>query len=110
MLTETPEDLPQLVVGVTFYVEAAQPHRAAPVLQFLVHAGQEGRGLGQREILLPEAEQLCVPHVPNCVRDLLLVGLVEPDDPVAGTIELVTMPNRRSGDHLGQSPDLPSVG
>src|ERR1700723_3307376 len=41
---EAPEDLPQFVVGVARDVEAAQSRRATPVLQFVVHLGQQGRG------------------------------------------------------------------
>jgi hypothetical protein len=34
------------------------------------------------------------------VGDFLLVGVTEPENPVAGAIEFVTPPDRSSGDHL----------
>jgi hypothetical protein len=54
LLPETPEDLPQIVVGVARNIQAAQPHRAAAVFQFAVQLREQGRSVGRWDVFPPE--------------------------------------------------------
>src|SRR5258708_2893684 len=103
MPAEAPEDLPDVIVGITFHLQTAQTDGAETVLQFAADLREEVRRGGQRKIVSAETKQRepRAFHVREGGIDLLALGVVERAYPAAGRIEVLAVPGRTA---LDRSP------
>ena len=99
---EPPEDLADIVVGVSFDRQSAQAHYAKTVLKFIRYLGKQNRGRVERKIVAIETKKRKARSLYpcQCRIDLLLLHVVECADPGTRDIQLVAVPAGATFDRL----------